>query len=55
MLQNPNKNVVRDACRTLAVLGDKSLIPTLKPLLEVSDLAVQKDAAENTILTRGHS
>ena len=46
LLKNPDKNVVRDACRTLAVLGDKSLIPTIKPLLEVSDLAVQKDAAD---------
>ena len=37
---------MRDACRTLAVLGNKSLIPDIKPLLQVPDLAVQKDAAD---------
>src|SRR5205823_1823383 len=32
-LNHPNANVVRDACRTLAVLGDKTVIPSLEPLV----------------------
>jgi HEAT repeat protein len=46
LLQNPDNNIKRDACRTLAVLGDSRLVPTIKPLLTFPDLAVQKDAAD---------
>jgi HEAT repeat protein len=46
LLQNPDNNIKRDACRTLAVLGDHGLVPTIQPLLNFPDLAVQKDAAD---------
>jgi hypothetical protein len=46
LLDNPDTNVKRDSMRTLAVLGNSSLIPKIKPLLEYPDLAVQKDAAD---------
>jgi HEAT repeat protein len=32
--------------RTLAVLGDKNLVPAIQPFLTFPDLAVQKDAAD---------
>jgi len=35
---------MRGACRTLAVLGNKDLIPSIEPLLKDPDPAVQKDA-----------
>jgi hypothetical protein len=39
-------NVVRDALRTLAVLGDKSNVSDVEPLLKHSDAKVQKDAMD---------
>ena len=46
LLNSQPPNVVRDACRTLAVLGDKSAIPSIEPLLKDSNPAVQKDAMD---------
>ena len=45
-LDNPNKNVMRDACRTLAVVGNKDHIKSIEPLLQNPDPAVQKDARD---------
>lgn len=41
-----NANVIRDACRTLAVLGDSSNVPSIEPLLKHSRADVKKDAQE---------
>jgi HEAT repeat protein len=46
LLNHPNSHIVRDACRTLAVIGDKSLIPQIEPLLKNPEPAVQKDAQD---------
>jgi HEAT repeat protein len=48
LLKTPglHKNVLRDACRTLAVLGEKSLIPQIEPLLAHPDDGVKKDAQD---------
>jgi HEAT repeat protein len=43
-LNSPTPNVMRDACRTLAVLGTKTDIPAIEPLLTNKNPAVQKDA-----------
>jgi HEAT repeat protein len=45
-LKNPHSGVVRDACRTVAVLGNKSNIPDLEPLTKHADAKVQKDAKD---------
>jgi len=45
-LQHPNEWVVRDACRTLGVLGNKDTIPSLEPLLNHPNAAVKKDAQD---------
>jgi len=45
-LTHSNANVVRDACRTLAVLGDKDVIPSIEPLLQDSRSDVKKDAQD---------
>lgn len=45
-LSQTHPNVIRDACRTLAVLGDTSNIPSLEPLLKHSRSDVKKDAQE---------
>ena len=44
--KSSNSNVVRDACRTVAVLGNKSNIADLEPLLTHPDGKVQKDAQD---------
>ena len=46
LLKSPTPNVIRDACRTLAVLGDKSVIPSIEPLQSHPNAAVKKDAAD---------
>ncbi|HEY3864333.1 MAG TPA: HEAT repeat domain-containing protein [Verrucomicrobiae bacterium] len=46
LLQNENANVVRDACRTLAVIATKDAIPSIEPLLHDSRAAVRKDAQD---------
>lgn len=45
-LTSSNSNVIRDACRTLAVLGDKSIVPSIEPLLKHSRADVRKDAQD---------
>jgi hypothetical protein len=45
-LKHFNPFVVRDACRTLAVLGTKDVIPSIEPLLNNPDEAVRKDAQD---------
>jgi HEAT repeat protein len=45
-LKNSNSYVVRDACRTLAVLGNKDLIPLIEPLVNSPEPRVQKDAQD---------
>jgi HEAT repeat protein len=45
-LQNSNPYVVRDACRTLAVIGNKDQIPLIEPLLNSPDSRVKKDAQD---------
>jgi HEAT repeat protein len=46
LLQHETPNVIRDACRTIAVLGNKSHVPLLEPLLKHANAAVQKDAKD---------
>jgi HEAT repeat protein len=43
---NRHPNVIRDACRTLAVLGDKSTIREIEPLLNNPNPAIKKDAQD---------
>lgn len=45
-LSHPNPFVVRDACRTLAVVATKDVIPAIQPLLNNPNKAVQKDAQD---------
>jgi len=45
-LKHFNPNVVRDACRTLAVIGDKSVISAIEPLLASPNPKIKKDAQE---------
>ena len=45
-LKHANSFVVRDACRTLAVIGTKAVIPAIEPLLNDPIKAVQKDAQD---------
>jgi len=45
-LTSSNSNVIRDACRTLAVLGDSSNVPSIEPLLKHSRADVKKDAQD---------
>lgn len=44
LLQNADNNIKRDACRTLAVIGDKSMVKDIEPLLKDKDKAVVEDA-----------
>jgi HEAT repeat protein len=44
LLKDPKTHVVRDACRTLAVLGNKETIPFIEPLLKDKRSDVRKDA-----------
>ena len=46
LLKHATPNVVRDACRSLAVLGGKDVIPSIEPLLSHPDAKVQKDAKD---------
>lgn len=54
-LKNSNSYVVRDACRTLAVLGHKDLIPLIEPLLNSPDSKVKKDAQDAVTTLRSKS
>ena len=55
LLQHKQVNVKRDACRTLAVIGNKDTIADLQPLLQSSDAAVKKDAADAIAALRDKS
>jgi HEAT repeat protein len=44
LLKDPETHVVRDACRTLAVVGSKDTIPFLEPLLKNRRADIRKDA-----------
>ena len=46
LLNNPEPKIIREACRTLAVLGDRSTIEFIMPLLQSSDVAVKADAED---------
>ncbi|MGC3958769.1 MAG: hypothetical protein QM813_12765 [Verrucomicrobiota bacterium] len=46
LLQNAHVGIVRDALRTLAVLGNKSHVSNIEPLLKHADPKVQKDAQD---------
>lgn len=46
LLHHDSVNVVRDACRTLAVIGNKDYIPSIEPLLEDKRENVRKDAQD---------
>lgn len=46
LLQDREPHIVRDACRTLAVVGKKDLIPSIEPLLNHSNREVKKDAQD---------
>lgn len=53
LLKNPAENVVRDACRTLAVMGNKDVIPDIEPLVQDKRPAVSKDAQDAIALLNG--
>jgi HEAT repeat protein len=44
LLKHPDENVVRDSCRTLAVIADKSVIPSIQPLTTSRNKDIRKDA-----------
>ena len=46
LLSNPDENIKRDTCRTLAVVGDASLVPKIEPLLSDPNKKVQEDARD---------
>lgn len=54
-LKNSNAYLMRDACRTLAVIGNKSLIPQIEPLLTHPDTKVRKDAQDAITALRSKS
>ena len=46
LLRHSHPNVIRDACRTLAALGNKANIPAIEPLLNHTSKEVRKDAQD---------
>jgi HEAT repeat protein len=46
LLHDKDLGVVRDACRTLAVLGNKDHIPQIEPLLKHANTKVRADAQD---------
>jgi HEAT repeat protein len=46
LLHHESANVIRDACRTLAVIATKDCIPSLEPLLNDKRSEVRKDAQD---------
>ena len=46
LLQDKEIHVVRDAIRTLGILGNKDIIPALEPFLKYMRLDVKRDAKE---------
>lgn len=55
VLNHQQPNVIRDACRTIAVLGNKDHIALIEPLLKHADEKVQKDAADAIFLLKAKS
>lgn len=54
-LKNSNAYLMRDACRTLAVIGNDGLIPQIEPLLTNPDTKVRKDAQDAITALRSKS
>jgi HEAT repeat protein len=52
LLHDSQENVVRDSCRTLAVLGNKGDISSIEPLLNNPNKAIAKDAYDAIALLR---
>jgi HEAT repeat protein len=52
LLKHENANVVRDACRTLTVIGDNTAIPAIEPLLSDNRTDVRREAKEAIDLLR---
>ena len=48
-------NIIRDACRTLAVLGDKDTIKVIEPLLTNPNKAIQQDAQDAIYVLKNKS
>ena len=48
-------NVIRDACRTLAALGNKDVIPQIEPLLNHANAAIRKDAQDAIFVLKAKS
>jgi HEAT repeat protein len=46
LLKDPTPNVIRDACRTLAVIGTKDHVADIEPLANHPNPAVKKDAQD---------
>jgi HEAT repeat protein len=46
LLSSPDENIKRDTCRTLAEIGDASLVPKIEPLLSDPNKKVQEDARD---------
>ena len=55
LLNHAAPNVVRDACRTVAILGGKEHIPLIEPLLKNADPKVQKDAQDALFVLKAKS
>jgi len=57
LLKEPGRhvNIIRDACRTLAVLGNKAVIPEIEPLLNHSNAAIKKDAQDAIYILKSKS
>ena len=54
LLKNANANVVRDDCRTLAVIGNKDVIPFIEPLQNDKRSDVRKDAQDAIAVLNGN-
>ena len=46
LLRDKDRHVIRDSCRTLAVIGNRDVIPSIEPLQEHSASDVRKDAQD---------
>ncbi len=46
LLHEKDAHILRDSCRTLAALGNKDIIPEIKPLLQDKRSDVRKDAQD---------
>jgi hypothetical protein len=46
LLNYKSGNVIRDTCRTLAVIGNMDVIPSIQPLVDSPDKEIKKDAQD---------